>query len=91
MKEQLKDDENASIFDSSIDVGVQLPVEMEPTEEFENQDPECPWYNDDKDFEIFDSKKVETIIESNSEKFLLGVFPYGPNNQMRGFRDTILV
>ena len=64
---------------------------MEPIEELEGQDPECPWYNDDKTFEEFDSTHVDSVIKADSEKFLLGVFPYGPNNQMRGFRDTILV
>lgn len=24
-----------------------------------------------------------------SDRFLFGVFPYGPNNQLRGFRDTV--
>ena len=30
------------------------------------------------------------MVKTNPDKYLLGVFPYGPNNQMRGFRDTIL-
>ena len=52
------------------------------------KDPNCPWYNEDVQFETFDENNQSSKIET-SEKFLLGIFPYGPNNQLRGFRDTI--
>jgi len=39
-------------------------------------------------FEKFSTNHIQSKIETD-EKFLLGVFPYGPNNQLRGFRDTI--
>jgi len=53
------------------------------------RNPECPWYHEDLTFDKFDESDIKSTIPTDNEKFLLGVFPYGPNNQMRGFRDTI--
>ena len=90
-QETSQDDVNASIFNSTIDVDeIQLPLMAEPEEESESGDPESPWFFEDKSFDAFDRQVVDTIIKTDDTKYLLGVFPYGPNNQMRGFRDTIL-
>lgn len=98
MEQDIKDDLQAGLWDlvnsSSIDLGVQIPVEIEQEEEDdynseELKDPNCPWYEEDNDFEQFDTNNVTSKINTQDDKFLLGVFPYGPNNQMRGFRDTI--
>lgn len=70
---------------------IQIPIQMEKREQSETADPECPWYDEDNAFDAFDQSDIPSTITTNSEKYILGVFPYGPNNQMRGFRDTILV
>ena len=54
----------------------------------ENRDPNCPWYKEDTLFDHFAENNITSTIVTG-EKYLLGVFPYGPNNQLRGFRDTI--
>ena len=98
MEQDIKDDLQAGLWDlvnsSTIDVGVQIPIEVEQEEEDdynseELKDPNCPWYEEDNDFETFDTNDVPSKINTQEDKFLLGVFPYGPNNQLRGFRDTI--
>ena len=38
-----------------------------------------------------DLEKITPIHQLNPDKFLLGIFPFGPSNQLHGFRDTILM
>ena len=38
-----------------------------------------------------DLGKITPIHQLNPDKFLLGIFPFGPSNQLHGFRDTILM
>ena len=99
MEQEIKDDLQAGLWEmvnsSALDLGVQIPtVEVgdEAVDDYnsmESQDPHCPWYEEDTRFDSFSSEKIESKIETDKERFLLGIFPYGPNNQIRGFRDTM--
>ena len=64
--------------------GVQIPTaEVDKGgHTMESQDPHCPWFEEDTRFDSFSSEKVESKIETDKERFLLGIFPYGPNNQL---------
>ena len=49
-------------------------------------DPACPL-----DQPMPDLSKIEPEIKLRSTHFLINVSPFGPNNQFRGFRDSILL
>jgi len=99
LENEIKQDLNMRLLEmmnSTIDLGIQLPQrdpgdpgdDPDDYDSDENRDPNCPWYNQDTLFDNFDENKIQSLIQTE-EKYLLGVFPYGPNNQLRGFRDTI--
>ena len=48
----------------------------------------CPF--DLKQVEI-DPSAIKPKYQLNPDKFLLGIFPFGPSNQFHGFRDTVLM
>lgn len=60
------------------------PVPEESEDEYlPNIDPACPIWD------INYAKDVQPMINLNKNKFITPVLPYGPNNQLRGFRETV--
>lgn len=53
---------------------------------------ECPFDYPAKKFDVeAELQKINSILNVRKDKFLLNLSPFGPNNQFRGFRDTVIL
>ena len=69
----------------------QLP--KSPLKIVENEDWVCPFNHPDKN-KIYDYENENIdprVIAANPDQYLFSVSPFGPNDQVRGFRDNIIL
>ena len=63
------------------------PVTHKPEKKPKSSEPGCPVWEPDWPA----MSKIAPQIRLDPDKFLIPVLTYGPNNQLRGFRETIFL